>query len=252
MHAHAPRVRGVGSAPLVNVRRYPPCQDIRPKRPDGSPSRQIVRHQDGVGRCGAGLSPHPVSEFWRTWGRSWASGSGSQPSGATTGGGVPAFSRTVRDSSSGTAHLCHGPRRGRQAGAPSTVRSTTSPGPATPPRVHLRVPARRRHRTDLARGSSPSSLAVARIESPCSCACWIAFERASCRGVGARSCWLALPHGGSFPGAPGPIAFVRACRPRGVRRFPVGHVPRLLANPSASIGGVAHRRARVGGWSHRH
>ena len=92
----------------------------------------------------------------------------------------------------------------------------------------------------------PSSLAVARIESPCSCACWIAFERASCRGVGARSCWLALPHGGSFPGAPGPIAFVRACRPRGVRRFPVGHVPRLLADPSASIGGVAHRRARAG------
>ena len=35
-----------------------------------------------------------------------------------------------------------------------------------------------------------SSLAVARIESPCSRACWIAFQRASCRSVGARSCLL--------------------------------------------------------------
>ena len=36
----------------------------------------------------------------------------------------------------------------------------------------------------------PSSPAVARIESPRSCAYWIAFQRASCRGVGARSCLL--------------------------------------------------------------
>ena len=36
----------------------------------------------------------------------------------------------------------------------------------------------------------PSSRAVARMDSPCNCACWIAFQRASCRGVGARSCAL--------------------------------------------------------------
>ena len=45
----------------------------------------------------------------------------------------------------------------------------------------------------------PSSLAVARIESPCSCACWIAFQRASCRGVGGRSCLLP---GSGFTAAP--------------------------------------------------
>ena len=28
------------------------------------------------------------------------------------------------------------------------------------------------------------------MDSPCSCACWIAFQRASCRGVGARNCAL--------------------------------------------------------------
>ncbi len=53
-------------SPMVDVRRYPPCQDIRSPRPDGSMSCQIVRHQAaGTGERhplgDSPLSSRPVS-----------------------------------------------------------------------------------------------------------------------------------------------------------------------------------------------